>query len=178
MILYVIGSLGNPKIPSIAQRFRDDGHDVYDEWHCPGPEADQHWQEYCKNRGLTYEQALDGWHGKQVYEIDKFHLDRADAAVLVYPAGRSGHLEAGYLIGKGKPVYLLLNGQPDRYDIMTRMLTKVTCEIEEIAGWLQPTPVFLPMPQPVSTLSAPHDTQLGGWRTITECSCVVKKGTK
>jgi hypothetical protein len=132
MRIYIIGSLANPKIPIIGKQLRGAGFEVYDEWWCPGPEADAHWQEYCKFNGLTYEEALEGWHAKQVFEIDKFHLDRTDVGILVWPAGKSGHLEAGYLVGREKPTYILMDSQPDRYDIMTRMVTRVCSDLNII----------------------------------------------
>jgi nucleoside 2-deoxyribosyltransferase len=43
----------------------------------------------------------------------------ADACVLVMPCGRSAHLEAGYFVGAGKPLYILLSdGEPE---LMYRM---------------------------------------------------------
>ena len=53
--LYLIGSLRNPKIPDIAQTIRiETGLDVFDDWHAAGPEADDHWQHYEKNREHGY----------------------------------------------------------------------------------------------------------------------------
>lgn len=118
-MIYVIGSLQNKKIPAIAEEVRTaTDQEVYDEWWCPGEFADQHWQDYCRFRGLTYVEALEGWHAKQVFDIDKQHLDRCEAAILVLPAGKSGHLELGYVKGKGKLAYILLDEEPDRYDLM------------------------------------------------------------
>ena len=132
MIVYIIGSLANPNVLPIAKRVMDTGHEVYCEWHCPGPDADKFWQEHCKFFKLTYQQALDGWHAKQVFEIDLFHLDRCDTAILVLPAGKSGHLELGYIRGSKKPGYILLDKEPDRYDLMYRFGNIVTTELDEI----------------------------------------------
>jgi hypothetical protein len=49
---------------------------------------------------------------------DKSHLDRADVAVLVSPAGKSAHLELGYIIGKGRPGIIYNAAEPDRWDVM------------------------------------------------------------
>lgn len=97
MRLYIIGSLRNPEIPRVAQTLRDMGHTVFDSWFAAGPEADDHWQAYSKARGQTYEEALQDYAAQNVFHFDKRHLDRADAAILVLPAGRSGHLELGVL---------------------------------------------------------------------------------
>jgi hypothetical protein len=131
-LVYVIGALKNPEIPKVAKLFREEGFEVYDEWFCPGPDADTYWQAYCRNRGLSYSEALDGWHAKQVFEIDKFHLDRCSAAVLVLPAGKSGHMEIGYACGTGKRTFILLDKEPDRYDLMYRFVEKATSDVTEI----------------------------------------------
>ena len=136
-MIYLIGALKNPNVLEVAKRVREAGHEVYDEWYCPGKNADLHWQEYCNFRGLTYAQALTGWHAKQVFDIDKFHLDRCDAAILVLPAGKSGHLELGYVIGLGKPGYILLDAEPEKFDIMYGFSTKVTTELDEIITAIQ-----------------------------------------
>lgn len=117
MILYVIGSLRNPQIPIIGNRLRELGIEAFDDWHGAGPEADDKWKEYEQLRGRSYREALKGYAAQHVFNFDRTHLDRADAALLVLPAGRSGHLELGYAVGKGKRGYVLLD-TPDRWDVM------------------------------------------------------------
>lgn len=118
--VYLIGSLRNPAIPKIAAELRAAGHDVYDDWFSPGPEADDHWQAYERQRGRNFAEAVRGWHATHVFMNDKRHLDQCDAAVLVMPAGKSAHLELGYVIGRGQRGYVLLDGEPERFDIMYR----------------------------------------------------------
>lgn len=36
------------------------------------------------------------------------------------PAGKSGHLELGYMIGNGKPCIIYFEKEPDRWDVMTQ----------------------------------------------------------
>ena len=62
----------------------------------------------------TYTGNLKNWAAQIVFDFDRKHLNRVDAGLLVLPAGKSGHLELGYLIGLGKPGYILLDGEPDR----------------------------------------------------------------
>lgn len=116
--IYIIGSLRNPKVPELANKLRSLGYDVFDDWYSPGPETDDYWQAYEKARGRSYKEALNGYHPKQVFEFDKYHIDRSDTIVLCLPAGKSAHLELGYAVGTGKTAYILLDGDPDRYDIM------------------------------------------------------------
>jgi len=132
MIIYLIGSLRNPEVPIIARSLRLSGHEVFDDWFAAGPEADDYWRDYEIQRGHSFIQALDGYAANHVFEFDKYHLNRADAAVLVLPAGKSGHLELGYAIGLGKPGYILLDNNPERYDVMYRFATKVCASVEEL----------------------------------------------
>lgn len=130
--IYVIGSMRNPRVPEVAKSLRGVGIDAYDDWHSSGPESDDRWQAYEKARGRTYREALAGFHAQNVFELDKRHLDRCDACVLVAPSGKSGHLELGYMIGRGKPGYILLDGEPERFDVMSLFATKIFVSVDEM----------------------------------------------
>lgn len=137
MKLYLIGSLRNPNIPEIAKALRADGHEVFDDWFAAGPEADDYWRSYEQTRGSTYEQALAGHAATHVFEFDKKHLDACDAAILALPAGRSGHLELGYVLGKGKPGYILLADEEKRWDVMYKFATGVYSDLDTLAAALK-----------------------------------------
>lgn len=117
-MIYIVGSLRNPRIPEIANSWRAEGLEVFDDWYSPGPETDDRWQEYERARGRTYAEALAGYHAQEVFDFDKRHLSKASTVVLVLPAGKSGHLELGWALGQGKTGYILLDGEPERFDIM------------------------------------------------------------
>jgi nucleoside 2-deoxyribosyltransferase len=130
--IYLIGSLRNQEIPVIGDTLRAEGFDAFDEWHSAGKEADDEFQAYRLGRGLSYRQALNTYAAKHIFSFDKYHLDRCDAAVLVMPAGKSGHLEAGYMAGTGKPVFVLFNGEPERFDQMYQFCTDVCFSVKEL----------------------------------------------
>jgi hypothetical protein len=123
--VYLIGSLRNPNIPTLAKEMRAAGIDAWDDWHAAGPEADDHWQAYEAARGRSYPAALAGAHAQNVFAFDKRNIDAAAAVVLVLPAGKSGHLEFGYAMGTGKLGYILLDGAPERMDVMYGFATEV-----------------------------------------------------
>ena len=130
--IYLIGSLRDKRIPEIANEIREKtGHEVFDDWFSPGPRADDHWKEYETARGHTYKQALQGYAAKHIFGFDKFHLDRSDIGVLILPSGKSCHLELGYMIGKGKLGYVLMD-DPDRYDVMYQFATGIAFSMEEL----------------------------------------------
>ncbi len=134
--IYVVGSLRNPRVPEIAALLRIAGWDAFDEWYAAGPRADDHWQEYENARGHDFKTALAGYSARHVYEFDKHHIDRCSAGLLVLPAGKSGHLELGYMIGQGKPGYILLDGEPERFDVMYRFATAVFTSVDEMIASL------------------------------------------
>ena len=135
--IYVIGSLKNEKIPHIAKELRETlGVEVFDDWFSPGPEADDFWRKYEKIRGSSYKQALSNWAGKHVFEFDKHHIDRLGIGVMVMPAGKSGHLELGYMLGQGKKGYILFDKEPDRWDVMYQFATGVFFNKEELINEL------------------------------------------
>jgi hypothetical protein len=135
-VIYLIGSLRNPAVPGIAQQLRDAGFDVFDDWYAAGPHADDCWRDYEQARGHSYRQALQGFAARHVFSFDRTHLDRSSTGVLVCPAGKSGHLELGFLLGQGKPGYILLDGEPERFDVMYQFATGVCTSVSELAEQL------------------------------------------
>lgn len=137
-MIYLIGSLRNPKIPEIANRMRIAGHEVFDDWYAAGPEADDYWRDYEKGRGNNFTQALRGHSARHVFDFDKTHLSRADAVVLALPAGKSGHLELGWALGKGKRGYILLEEEdPERFDVMYQFADGVFGNLDQLLFELQ-----------------------------------------
>lgn len=130
--IYLIGSLRNPAVPELAEDLRELGFDVFDQWFAAGFEADDWWQRYSNFRGQTYREALKDYAAQHVFQFDKFHLDRCDAAILLMPAGKSGHLELGYMIGQGKPGFILFDKIPERYDVMYNFADDVFFSKEDL----------------------------------------------
>ena len=130
--IYIIGSLRNPEIPKFANELQEQGYEAFADWFASGEAADDKWRDYSKARGLSYKQALDSYAAKHVFEFDKSHLDRCDAAVFLMPGGKSCHLELGYTIGRGKPGYILFDSEPERYDVMVQFATGVFFSKEDL----------------------------------------------
>src|SRR3990167_5105342 len=132
-MIYIIGSLRNPEVPVIANTLRVAlDEEVFSSWFCASENADDRWQQHEQGRGLTYIEALKDYAAQQVFTFDKTHLNRARAVVLVYKAGRSGHLELGYAIGRGIPGYVLLDEEPERWDVMLNFADGVFSTAEDL----------------------------------------------
>ncbi len=125
-MLYIIGSLANKRVPKLEHALVEAGFpNVFAGWYGSGPNADKTWAAYEKGRGHTFQQALDQPAAHHIFQFDKTFLDLCSAAILLLPAGKSGHLELGYIIGQGKPGFILMPGEPKRYDLMYRFATGV-----------------------------------------------------
>ena len=125
MKIYVIGSLRNPLVPEVANILRVQKYDVFDDWFAAGcrfceHSADESWRRYEEERDHSYSEALQGLAAEHIFNFDSKHLLTSDVGVMVLPAGRAAHLELGILAGRGKPVFILLSEQEDRWDIMYR----------------------------------------------------------
>lgn len=135
--IYVIGALKNWKVIRLANDLRKQGFDAFDSWLSPGPLADGYLRKYTKLRGLNYKETLADYAAQHVFHFDKKHLDRCDAAVLLMPAGKSGHTELGYTIGKGKPGFILFDREPSRYDVMHLFATDIFFTQKELVKVLK-----------------------------------------
>lgn len=123
--IYLIGSLRNPKVVKLGNLLRKHKFDVFDDWAAAGKIADDCWQAYENARGRNYADALKGYAAQHVFGFDRKHLQRCDAVVLLLPAGKSGHLELGWSLGRGKPGFILMEKEPPRYDVMYNFATGV-----------------------------------------------------
>ena len=138
MKLYLIGSLRNPAVPHLAEKIRQaTGFEVFDDWFAAGPEADDKWRDYERARGHDMTEALAGYAANHVFEYDKHHIDTSECGVVVLPAGKSGHIEAGYMLGRGKPVFLLYAEEPERFDVMYKFFTGIFTDLDALIARLQ-----------------------------------------
>ena len=134
--IYLISSLRNraDTIYIANELEKQTGVEIFDSWLAPGPEADDMWKEYEQARGRSYEEALKGHAAQHIFDFDKFHLDRCDGCILLLPAGKSAHLELGYMLGTGKPGYILMDKKSikSRWDVMNIFATKVCFSFDEL----------------------------------------------
>lgn len=159
-VLYLIGSLRNERVPALAKRLRSEHTDVevFDDWYAAGPEADDYWKEYEQKRGMTYQEALRGYAARNVFAFDKRHLDRCTHALLVLPAGKSGHMEIMYATyGVGAKTAILLDPEDVRWDVMYQFVPTVLNNDEEISEWLTKESPFLKTTSPDGIIPLPTD---------------------
>lgn len=132
--VYIIGSLRENIAPDLACFLRETMQcEVFDDWHSAGNEADDKWKSYEQYRGRDYVSALKGHAAQNVFNFDKKHIDESTDVILTLPSGKSGHLELGYCVGKGKRTYILLQeGEDPRWDVMYNFADHVVETREEL----------------------------------------------
>lgn len=138
--IYVASSWRNEWQPTVVQRLRHVGHEVYDFRSPPHGESGFSWRqidpdwkgwspEKYRKLLLTHPVASHG------FLSDLRGMQWADTCVLVLPCGRSAHLEAGWFCGQGKRcVVLLVPGEPE---LMNLLATDICISIEEVVEVLR-----------------------------------------
>lgn len=94
-------------------------------------EIDDQWTDWSMKQyraNLTHPAAERGW------QHDIQALNRATACLLVGPAGRSAHLELGYIAGKGLPCAIYLSEEQEP-ELMYRM-ADILLDATEVVEWI------------------------------------------
>jgi hypothetical protein len=152
-VIYVASSWRNLIQPGVVHLLRRYGLEVYD-FRNPAPGNDGfRWSE-CAQPGTRwqdwtpeeYRAALDHPIAKRGFGLDFGAMRASRACVLVLPAGRSASIEAGYFVGAGKVLHVLLADGIEP-ELMYRMALEtgglITTDVFEIAvalGGKEPAP--------------------------------------
>jgi hypothetical protein len=148
--IYVASSWRNAEQPDIVAALREAGHAVYDfrnptigydnpdglahgfRW----SEIDPQWQDWS---AAAYREALSHPLSGQGFASDWGAMQWADTGVLVLPSGRSAHIEAGYFVGAGKPLHILLTTRQEP-ELMYRMASGICLSLAELLATLDGAP--------------------------------------
>ena len=140
MKVYVASSWMNTYQPDVVALLRTVGHEVYDfrnpvdgdngfSW----SEIDPNWLAWTVHEyhdALSHPLATDG------FDKDFAAMKWADVCVLVLPCGRSAHLEAGWFVGAGKPVLIVIVN-PIEPELMYKMANRVCCHPDDVCRILR-----------------------------------------
>lgn len=135
MRIYVASSWRCAAQPEVVRALREAGNVVYDFRHprlgnrgFHWSEIDLNWQEWTPE---VYRKALDTRTAKRGFKSDFEAMKGAGACVLVLPCGRSAHLEAGWFVGAGKPLHILILEKCEP-ELMYKMATSICLSIREL----------------------------------------------
>ena len=112
--IYLASSWRNESQPQIVEILRAAGQEVYDFRNPPRGQSGFGWSEIDPNwRNWSidkyWEILLTHPRAKEGFLNDYAGMNWADTCVLLLPSGRSAHLEAGYMMGQKKRVFILLH---------------------------------------------------------------------
>lgn len=138
--IYVASSWRNPHQPDVVSALREVGFQVYDFRH-PRPdnegfawsEIDADWQAWDAERFRT---ALAHPVAERGYSFDFEGMQWADTCVLVLPSGRSAHIEAGWMAGTGRRLYILTLGENEP-ELMYKLAAGICLTIPELLASLR-----------------------------------------
>ena len=137
--IYVASSRRNNTQPLVVKKLRESGYEVYD-FKNPEPsnhgfhwsEIDINWKNWTPEKfkeALKHPIAVDG------FNRDMQSLFDCDVCVMVMPCGRSAHLEAGFALGAGKHLIIMLtDGEPE---LMYNMTPHICVDIKGIRACLE-----------------------------------------
>lgn len=137
-MFYVASSWRNEMQPYVVIALRHAGLAVYDFKNPPDSTAfswsqiDPAWHAWNPQRfiaGLQHPLAQAG------FASDMGALNECTAGILVLPSGRSAHLEAGHVIGKGKPLAIYLGSRLVRPELMYLMADHMTDDLASLVNW-------------------------------------------
>jgi len=117
MRIYIASSWKNAEdVRWLADELRSRGHKVFDFTNHEHREdgldtfvfGAKEWAEYSGESpdAIEYKDFLTWEPTKRAFASDKAGIDWADCVIMLLPCGRSSHLEAGYAVGCGKPLYI------------------------------------------------------------------------
>lgn len=138
--IYLASSWRNQHYLSVLASLRSARWDVYD-FRNPRPgdrgfhwsELDPNWQSWSADQ---YRNALRLPLANSGFSSDYDAMQEADIGVLLLPCGRSAHLEAGYFVGAGKPLHILIQDF-DTPELMYKMASSITTSVEELLTHLE-----------------------------------------
>ena len=123
MKLYIASSWKNENaVRTLAEVLRAKGHEV--DAFCDKSTGRYvfHWSEFVEREDDLKEydakSFMDDPRVQRAFLEDKNWIDWAEGVVLLVPSGRSAHLEAGYAVGHGKPLWIYGALPKGEFDVM------------------------------------------------------------
>ena len=120
--IYIASSWKNEGIVKVlAQQLRREGYEV--DAFCDDSTGRYvfHWSEIGDKEELDAINFLANPKSHRAYREDKKWLDWADSLIMVAPCGKSSHLEAGYMKGRGRKVIFFGDFPKGEFEVMYDM---------------------------------------------------------
>ena len=139
MKIYMASSWKNANdVEVIAQVLREHCHEV----DCFTDESTGryvfHWSQIDSFENLDAMNFMHDERSQKAFKEDKKWIDWADGVLLLLPAGKSAHLEAGYAVGKGKFLVIYQQKYPKgEFDVMYGFADLITDDFNSVTDFLK-----------------------------------------
>lgn len=133
MKIYLASSWRNPHHPAVVGDLRRAGHEVYD-----FRENGFSWKNITNRPIQTvdeYRLALRDSRAGEGFRRDFEAMNAADVGILLLPAGRSAHLELGYMAGCGK-LTIVWTRDGEEPELMNLLANDICSTFEEVCHTL------------------------------------------
>ena len=142
--IYIASSWRNQYQQQLVEELRKRGHKVYDFKHPYGRNDVPVWESVSVTQNLRsayVEKCLKGGEFKRMLldrqSIKRFEehftaMQDADTCILLLPAGRSSHIEAGHMNGMGKRVFVMDTSKEVTPELMYLALNDYFFDFEEL----------------------------------------------
>lgn len=136
--IYVCSSWRNTYYTNFIKHLQEFA-DVYD-WQNPDSafswaDIDRNWEQWSPKEYINF---LDHPLAEQGFKNDFQGMEWAEVGILLLPAGRSAHTEAGYMRGQGKPVFvLIMDGDHIEPELMYRIYSGVFVSTYDLFEYLK-----------------------------------------
>lgn len=148
--IYVASSWRNRAQPEVVRTLRDAGHEVYDFRNPPHGKGGFAWSDIDPNwqawTAAEYRAALDSPIARAGFASDFTGMMWADTCVLVLPSGRSAHLEAGWMAGRGKRT-IVLTRDGEEPELMALLAERICISMDEVLRALERRELGTPISQ-------------------------------
>ena len=141
--IYIASSWKNvSQVRELASYLRNEGFEVDDFTDDTRGRFVFHYDELANLQELDAISFLQNDPARRAFIEDKKMIDWADAVILLLPAGRSAHLEAGYAKGSGKRLIIYQPGRfpPGEFDVMYGFADLITTSLSDVITFLSDYP--------------------------------------
>ena len=145
MKIYTASSWRNQIYPTVVNLLKSLGHEVYDfrqeistggkqvafNWEQVDPE----WEDW--DTQFFIDRLADSQLAINAFNADHGGMQWADVCLLITPSGNSSHIEAGYMKGLGKPLYIFMSELTQRPDLTYKLADKIFISLDDVRDFFK-----------------------------------------
>lgn len=148
--IYTASSWRNKYYESVVKRLKEEGFEVYDFRNAISTEGqrlafdwkqiDPDWEKWDIEKYLDVLEYNEL--SRNAFKSDLRGMQEADVCLLILPCGKSSHLEAGYMRGMGKTLYIYMP-ELERAELTYKLANLIYVDLDQLISDLKRLAVWL-----------------------------------